>query len=130
MNGWRLNNCAIVFIAAPVEQVWRALTDPDMSEKYFMGARVEVGEEGGRYAVTRDKPDVTGKVLVKEAPHRLRVTWEAPAPPNITLPNCELNSWSSRPRPTVARWPSSPSANSSTARCRRGSWSPGAPAGA
>jgi uncharacterized protein YndB with AHSA1/START domain len=87
---WRLNNCVVSFIAAPVEQVWQALTDPVMSKAYFMGATVEVGEEGGRYAVVRDKPDVTGKVLIKEPPSRLRVTWEVAAPLSVTLPNCEV----------------------------------------
>ncbi len=91
MSGdWRLNNCVVAFIAAPVEQVWQALTDPEMTSAYFMGATVEVGEEGGRYAVVRDKPDVTGKVLVKEPPTRLRVTWEVDAPNGMTLPNCEV----------------------------------------
>ena len=88
-NDWHLNNYAIVFVASSVEQVWRALTDPEMSQRYFMGARVEVGEEGGRFVVMRNKPDVTGKVLVKEPPHRLRVTWEVEAP-SISLPNCEV----------------------------------------
>ncbi len=91
MSGdWRLNNCVVAFIAAPVEQVWHALTDPEMSKAYFMGAAVEVGDEGGRYAVVRDKPDVTGKVLVKEPPTRLRVTWEVEAPSSVALPSCEV----------------------------------------
>ena len=92
MSGdWHLNNCVVAFIAAPVEQVWQALTDPQMTCAYFIGATVEVGEQGGRYTVTRDKKaDVTGKVLIKEPPSRLRVTWEVEAPRNITLPNCEV----------------------------------------
>jgi uncharacterized protein YndB with AHSA1/START domain len=91
MSGdWRLNNCVVAFIQAPVEQVWQALTDPQMSKVYFMEGAVEVGDEGGRYTVTRDKADVTGKVLVKEPPTRLRVTWEVEAPRNLTLPNCEV----------------------------------------
>ena len=92
MSGdWHLNNCVVAFIAAPVQQVWQALNDPQMSKAYFIGATVEVGEEGGRYTVTRDKKaDVTGKVLVKETPTRLRVTWEVEAPRNITLPSCEV----------------------------------------
>lgn len=91
MSGdWRLNHCVVAFIAAPVEQVWKALTDPTMTKAYFMGAAVEVGKPGGRFAVVRDKPDVTGQVLIKEPPTRLRVTWEVEAPPSITLPSCEV----------------------------------------
>lgn len=89
-GGWHLNHCVVSFIAAPVEQVWKALTDPVMSQAYFMGARVEVGEKGGRYAVIRDRPDVTGKVLIKEPPARLRVTWEVETQPSAALPNCEV----------------------------------------
>jgi len=38
MSGdWHLNNCVVAFIAAPVEQVWQALTDPQMTQAYFMG---------------------------------------------------------------------------------------------
>lgn len=92
MSGdWHLNNCVVAFIAAPVEQVWQALTDPQMSRAYFIGATVEVGEQGGLYKVVRNKKvDVTGTVLIKEPPTRLRVTWEVEAPRNITLPNCEV----------------------------------------
>lgn len=91
MSGdWHLNNCVVAFIQAPVEQVWQALTDPQMTSAYFMGATVEVGKEGGRYVVMRDKADVTGKVLIKEPPTRLRVTWEVEAPRSVTLPNCEV----------------------------------------
>jgi hypothetical protein len=53
------------FIQAPVEQVWQTLTDPQMSKAYFIGATVEVGKQGGRYAVTPDGGEVT-KLTVSE----------------------------------------------------------------
>lgn len=90
-DDWILNNVAIVFIAAPAEKVWEALTDSEISERYFMGSRVEVGEVGGRYAVGRgDVWSVTGEVLAKQPPRRLRVTWVVEAPPGMTLPRCEV----------------------------------------
>lgn len=63
-DDWILNNIAIVFIAAPAEKVWQALTDPEISERYFMGNRVELGEVGARYAVGRGEVwSITGKAL-------------------------------------------------------------------
>jgi uncharacterized protein YndB with AHSA1/START domain len=88
---WTLNNIAVVFIAAPVERVWAALTDATISPNYFMGSRVEVGEVGEPYRVGReDGWAVTGVVLAKAPPNRLRVTWVVQAPPGVTLPNCEI----------------------------------------
>jgi uncharacterized protein YndB with AHSA1/START domain len=88
MSGdWHLNHCVVAFIAAPVEQVWQALNDPEMSKAHFMGSAITVGDEGGRYAVG---DAVSGKVLVKEPPTRLRVTWEPAAPSHVQLPDCEV----------------------------------------
>ncbi|HYD45647.1 MAG TPA: SRPBCC domain-containing protein [Phenylobacterium sp.] len=84
---WGLNNIAVVFIAAPAEKVWAALVGEDPVARPFMGQPVEVGEVGGRYAVGEG---VTGEVLAKDRPHRLRVTWVVPAPPGVALPNCEV----------------------------------------
>ncbi|MCC7266928.1 MAG: SRPBCC domain-containing protein [Caulobacteraceae bacterium] len=88
---WIVNNIAIVFIAAPAEKVWRALTDPEMSPNYFMGSRVEVGEVGGTYRIGQDGAwGVTGEVRAKQPARRLRVSWVVEAPPGVTLPNCEV----------------------------------------
>jgi uncharacterized protein YndB with AHSA1/START domain len=91
-GGWILNNVAVVFIAAPVERVWSALTDAATSANYFMGSRVEVGEVGGPYCIGRDDGwGVTGVVLVKAPPSHLRVTWVVQAPPGVALPNCQVD---------------------------------------
>jgi uncharacterized protein YndB with AHSA1/START domain len=86
-DDWTLNNVAVVFIAAPAAKVWAALTGEDAAVRPFMGQPVEVGEVGGRYAVGEG---VTGEVLAKAAPHRLRVTWVVQGPPGVALPNCEV----------------------------------------
>ena len=85
-DGWILNNIAVVFIAAPATKVWAALVG-EGDARPFMGQPVEVGEVGGRYAVGEG---VTGEVLAKDPPRRLRVTWVVGAPPGVALPNCQV----------------------------------------
>jgi uncharacterized protein YndB with AHSA1/START domain len=88
---WTLNNVAVVFIAAPVERVWTALTDPGDSRRYFMSSTVEVGAVGEPYRLSReDNWGVTGVVLAKEPPRLLRVTWVVRTPPGLSFPNCEV----------------------------------------
>lgn len=84
---WIPNNIAVLFIAAPLEKVWAALIGEDAAVRPFMGQPVEVGEVGGRYAVGEG---VTGEVLAKDPPYRLRVTWVVQGPPGVALPKCEV----------------------------------------
>ena len=87
----RPNNVAVIFIAASPERIWSALTDGAISPNYFMGSRVEVGDVGGDYAVVSgDQRTVSGKVLARDPPRRLRVTWVVPTPPGMAFPNCEV----------------------------------------
>ncbi|HVY88254.1 MAG TPA: SRPBCC domain-containing protein [Hyphomonadaceae bacterium] len=91
MTEFTLNNIAIVFITASPHRVWDALTDPEVSAKYFMNSRVTVGPVGGDYIVAANgQVSVSGKVLVREPPRRLRVTWVVPAPSGMKFPNCEV----------------------------------------
>ena len=61
-------------IRAPRERVWAALTDPDLTERYFFGTRLESSFRPGemyRY-VDRDDADVIdGSVETFDAPSRL-----------------------------------------------------------
>jgi uncharacterized protein YndB with AHSA1/START domain len=88
---WRLNNKVEVLINTSVERLWAALTEAADTERYFMGARVTVGEVGQGYRLERDDGWlVTGTVLVKKPMHRLRVTWHTKTPASLAMPDCEV----------------------------------------
>lgn len=91
MPDWQLNSSTEVVVDAPAERVWTALTDAADTERYFMKARVTVGDVGEAYRLTRDDGwGVDGTVLAKEAPHRLRVSWGMRTPPGLDVPRCEV----------------------------------------
>lgn len=68
-----------IFIRAPRERVWQALTDPDDTVRYFHGTRFESTFEPGapfrNVVVDGDVLAVDGVVETFEPPHRLVVTW-------------------------------------------------------
>jgi len=68
----------IIHIAAPIQKVWDALTDSDLSPDYFFGNRFEFGARGGAFRVMQPDGQVNsqGKVLVRDEPRVLRVTWD------------------------------------------------------
>lgn len=70
-----------VFIKASPEQVWAALTHPDMTEKYYYGSRIESSLKPGspfRYLVGGENPVmVDGMVLDAQPPKRLVTTFAA-----------------------------------------------------
>ena len=56
-----------------------------------MRSRVTVGDVGEAYRLERDDGwEVDGTVLVKEPPYRLRVTWRIKTPPDVVMPNCDV----------------------------------------
>lgn len=64
--------------AAPAEDVWDALTDPERLTRWFLPVSGDL-EVGGRYQL---EGNAGGVVRVCEAPHLLVVTWEmGPAGP-------------------------------------------------
>ena len=67
----------MIHIAATAQQVWDALTDRELSAGYFFGHRTEFGQVGGDFRVVRPDGslDSEGKVLVRDEPRLLRVTW-------------------------------------------------------
>lgn len=91
MQEWQLNNVAEVSVDVPVERVWSALTEAADTELYLMGSRVKVGDVGEAYRLERDDGwYVDGIVRAKEPPYRLRVTWLIKTPPDVLMPNCEV----------------------------------------
>ncbi len=68
-----------IFIRAPRERVWQALTDPDDTVRYFHGTRFESSFEPGtpfrNVIVDGGRLAADGMVETFEAPHRLVITW-------------------------------------------------------
>ena len=91
MQEWQLNSVVEIFVDASVERIWAALTEAADTEQYFMRSRVTVGDVGEPYRLERDDGwKVDGTVLAKEPPYRLRVTWRMKTPPDLLMPNCEV----------------------------------------
>ena len=68
-----------IFIRAPRETVWKALTDPEITVRYFHHTRLESSFRPGeayRYVLDRDDADaVDGTIETFDPPHRLVMTW-------------------------------------------------------
>jgi uncharacterized protein YndB with AHSA1/START domain len=67
-----------IYIAAPPERVWQALTSAEFSRQYFSGFAIEADLEVGGAFIVR-APDgsvhVAGEVIECDPPRRLTVTW-------------------------------------------------------
>jgi uncharacterized protein YndB with AHSA1/START domain/DNA-binding transcriptional ArsR family regulator len=72
-----------VYIAAPAERVWQAITDPEMTRRYYYGTLVKSDWQAGSL-LRYDYPDgamaAEGTVLEVDPPRRLvtsfRATWD------------------------------------------------------
>lgn len=63
-------------IGAPIERVWRALTEGAELERWFpLDARVRPGEGGSVWMSWRNEYDAESRILVWEPPHRLVTSW-------------------------------------------------------
>jgi uncharacterized protein YndB with AHSA1/START domain/DNA-binding transcriptional ArsR family regulator len=91
------------YIAAAIEQVWEAVTNPEFTAQYFYATRVESTWEAGaavryRYAAGDDVA-VEGKVIDANPPNKLVISWhvmyddeaveEAPSRVTFTLAESE-----------------------------------------
>lgn len=66
------------YIRATPEQVWNALIDPDITEKYFFGTRVVTDLKPGtpfRYIDHKGEVVIDGEVVESDPPNRLVVTF-------------------------------------------------------
>ena len=68
------------YINGAIDQVWQAITDPDMTVQYFYGTRVDSDWEVGS-AINYLNPDGTlaseGHIISIDAPKRLEFTFQA-----------------------------------------------------
>jgi len=68
----------VTYIGSTPEQVWQALTSPELSRKYFFGRSVEVDCRIDGSFVLRmpdGRVDSQGRVVECDPPRRLSVTW-------------------------------------------------------
>lgn len=70
----------VTYIHASAEQVWRALTDADLTARYWGHRNISDWQPGSTWEHRRvdgsDRVDVTGRVIEAEPPNRLVVTFD------------------------------------------------------
>lgn len=74
------------YIGAPVDAVWNALVDGDITVQYFYGTKVESGWEVGdaiRYLADDGSVVADGEVLAIDAPHKLEMMFHARWDPDL-----------------------------------------------
>ena len=68
----------VIYIASTLEKVWQALTDPDQTEKYWFGYRVNANGKAGAPFIARSPGGEDfdkGVILESDPPRRLACTW-------------------------------------------------------
>lgn len=91
MEKTHLNSRSIekeLFIKAPPERIFRALTEKEELERWFMKTAVVDLHPGGAIRFEWGSSVFNfGKILVLEPPHRFSYTWEAisPGPTTVTF---------------------------------------------
>jgi uncharacterized protein YndB with AHSA1/START domain len=67
----------VIFISAPPEKVWHALTDANATAQYLSGFHVAVEQRSGGTSLFKRGDQVFNRGIVLECdpPHRLSVTW-------------------------------------------------------
>ena len=68
----------VIYIASTPEKVWQALTDPDQTEKYWFGFRVNASGRVGASFIAKSPGGEDfdkGVILESDPPRRLSCTW-------------------------------------------------------
>jgi uncharacterized protein YndB with AHSA1/START domain len=68
----------VIYIASTPDKVWQALTDPDQTEKYWFGYRVNASGKAGASFIARSPGGEDfdkGVILESDPPRRLACTW-------------------------------------------------------
>ena len=82
----------VIYVAAPAERVWEALTSAAFSRQYFAGFAVDVEPRAGgafRLLYPDGRVHIAGEVLDWSPPHRFSCTWIIEGVPGFAnLPEC------------------------------------------
>jgi len=87
-----------VFIKAPPEAIWDAITKPEFTERYFYGTRITVTPESFRSVGRGDSDMVWGGVSEFEPPRRLVHTWRALYDPEMAEEDESRLTWEIEPQ--------------------------------
>ena len=87
-----------LFIKAPPERIWEAITNPDFTEKYFYGARI--GNENGRRVAHGPNGEVWGDeaILEEDPPRRLVHQWRSRYDPELEAEEPSRVTWEIEPQ--------------------------------
>ena len=90
-----------IFIRATAEQVWDAITNPEFTQKYFYGSRIESSFEPGEpylgLSSDRSQTLVDGEGLEASPPSKLVTTWRALYDPETAREPHSRVSWEIQP---------------------------------
>lgn len=89
-----------VEIGAPPERVWRAITDPDLTQRYYFGTRVEsdwAKDSPIRYRNAQGGIDLDGEILEIEPGRRLTTTFRPTWSPEVEGSAPSTVSWEIEP---------------------------------
>lgn len=89
-----------VFIRTTPERLWQAITDGELTQKYFYNYRVESTWQSGASYVYRNaqgKVDVSGEVLESDPPRRLVTTFNASWTPEVVGSSPSTVTWEITP---------------------------------
>ena len=78
MSEYKPNFIYVIYIAAPAEKVWEALTQSEFTRQFFFGRTVESDWKTGspwRLVMPDGRTDVAGEVLEADPPRRLKLSW-------------------------------------------------------
>jgi len=90
-----------IYISTTPEKLWAALTDGELTQKYFFGTRAKSTWKAGAELVYYDPKGgqmVEGKVIEADAPRRLVHTWHATYSDETKADRASRVTWTIEPR--------------------------------